>query len=234
MDGTLIQAWASQKSFRSKNDSGGREGENFRGQKRTNQTHESTTDPDARLYKKSYGKESRLSYLGHALVENRNGLIAAAMVTHADGYAERDAALLMLATKQQGHSRRITVGADKGYDSKDFVRTARELNVTPHVTRNNRNRSSNLDRRTTRQPRLRHQPESPMADRKGLRVAEADRTTATGQVARTGEGGLVICLQLRSAQPDPSAQTDCATNPGKDSGRSVPECRDWSSGCLPR
>ena len=78
------------------------DGTDFRGQKRSNDTHQSTTDPDARLYKKSYGKEPKLSYLGHALVENRNGLIAAAMDTHADGYAERDAALLMLAEKQQG------------------------------------------------------------------------------------------------------------------------------------
>ncbi len=93
-----------------------------------------------------------MSYLGHALVENRNGLIAAAMVTHADGYAERDAALLMLAEKQQGRARRITVGADKAYDTKDFVSTVRELNVTPHVTKNDKGRSSNLDRRTTRQP----------------------------------------------------------------------------------
>jgi transposase len=150
VDSTLIQAWASQKSFRPKDGSGGGSGANFHGQKRSNQTHESTTDPDARLYKKSYGKESKLGYLGHALVENRNGLIAAAMVTHADGYAERDAALLMLAQKQQRRKRRITVGADKAYDSKDFVYTVRELNVTPHITRNDKNRSSNLDRRTTR------------------------------------------------------------------------------------
>ncbi len=152
VDGTLIQAWASQKSFRRKDGSDGEDGTNFHGEKRSNKTHASTTDVDARLYKKSYGKESKLSYLGHALVENRNGLIAAAMVTHADGYAERDAALLMLAERQQGRSRRITVGADKAYDSEDFVRTARELKVTPHVTRNDKNRSSNLDRRTTRQP----------------------------------------------------------------------------------
>jgi hypothetical protein len=85
-------------------------------------------------------------------VENRNGLIAAAMVTHADGYAERDAALLMLYEKQQGRSRRITVGADKAYDSEDFVRTARELNVTPNVANNDKGRRSHLDRRTTRQP----------------------------------------------------------------------------------
>jgi transposase len=150
VDGTLLQAWASQKSFRSKDGSGGGDGENFQGEKRSNKTHESKTDPDARLYKKSYGKESKLSYLGHALVENRNGLIAAAMVTHADGYAERDAALLMLAQKQRDRARRITVGADKAYDTEDFVRTVRELNVTPHVTRNDKNRSSTLDRRTTR------------------------------------------------------------------------------------
>jgi transposase len=152
VDGTLIQAWASQKSFRSRDGSDDGDGTNFHGQKRSNETHESTTDRDARLYKKSYGKESKLSYLGHALVENRNGLIAAAMVTHADGFAERDAALLMLREKQQGRSRRITVGADKAYDTQDFVTTARELNVTPHVTKNDKGRRSNLDRRTTRQP----------------------------------------------------------------------------------
>ena len=150
VDGTLIQAWASQRSFRPKDGSGGEDAENFHGQKRSNKTHASTTDPDARLYKKSYGKESKLSYLGHALVENRNGLIAAAMVTYADGYAERDAALLMLAEKQQDRARRITVGADKAYDTEDFIRTVRELNVTPHITKNDKNRSSNLDRRTTR------------------------------------------------------------------------------------
>ena len=150
VDGTLIQAWASQKSFRAKDGSDDGDGTDFRGQKRSNKTHESTTDADARLYKKSYGKESKLSYLGHALVENRNGLIAAAMVTQADGFAERDAALLMLHERQKGRSRRITVGADKAYDTKDFVRTARELNVTPHVTKNEKGRRSNLDRRTTR------------------------------------------------------------------------------------
>jgi transposase len=151
VDGTLIQAWASHKSFRRK-DGSDEDGTNFHGDKRSNDTHESTTDPDARLYKKSYGKESHLAYLGHALVENRNGLIAAAMVTQADGFAEREAALLMLADKQQGRSRRITVGADKAYDSKDFVEAARALNVTPHVTKNDKGRRSNMDGRTTRHP----------------------------------------------------------------------------------
>jgi len=151
VDGTLIQAWASQKSFRKKDGSDDGDGSNFHGQQRKNDTHVSTTDPDARLYKKSYGKESKLSYLGHALVENRNGLIAAAMVTHADGYAERDAALLMLHQRQKNRSRRITVGADKAFDTRDFVATVRELNVTPHVTKYENGRRSSLDRRTTRQ-----------------------------------------------------------------------------------
>ena len=151
VDGTLIQAWASQKSFRSKDDDNDNNPSgDFHGEKRTNQTHASTTDADARLYKKSYGKESRLSYLGHVLVENRNGLIASAMVTTADGFAERDAALLMLQKKQAKRARRITLGADKAYDTRDFVHTARELNVTPHVTKNENGRRSTLDRRTSR------------------------------------------------------------------------------------
>ena len=150
VDGTLIQAWASQKSFRPKDGDDDGEGADFRGQKRSNDTHQSTTDPDARLYKKSYGQESRLSYLGHVLVENRNGLIAAAMATTADGHAERDAALLMLRQKQKRRPRRVTVGADKAYDTGDFVTTARELNVTVHAQKNDNGRRSNLDRRTTR------------------------------------------------------------------------------------
>lgn len=149
VDGMLIQAWASHKSFRS-NDGSDDDGTNFHNSKRSNDTHESTTDRDARLYKKRYSKESPLAYLGHALVENRNGLIAAAMVTQADGYGEREAALLMLADKQQGRSRRITVGSDKAYDSKNFVQAARQLNVTPHVSKNDNGRRSNMDGRTTR------------------------------------------------------------------------------------
>jgi transposase len=150
VDGTLIQAWASQNSFRTKDGSGDDDGSDFHGHKRRNDTHESTTDPDARLYKKSYGKESKLAYLGHALVENRNGLIAAAAVTQADGHGERKAALEMLEKKQKGRKRRITVGADKAYDAKDFVTAARQLNVTVHVTKNDKGRRSNIDRRTTR------------------------------------------------------------------------------------
>jgi hypothetical protein len=151
-DGTLIQARSSQKSFGLKDGSDDGVGGDSRGQKRSNKTHESTTDADARLYKKSYGKNSRLSYLGHALVENRTGLIAVAMVTHIDGYAEHSAALLMLQQKQEARSRRITMGVDKAYDTKGFASTVRGLNVTPHVTKNDKGRRRNWDRRTTRQP----------------------------------------------------------------------------------
>src|SRR5215470_12445692 len=113
VDGTLIEAWASHKSFQRKDNDGKPDGGNFHGEKRANDTHESKTDPQARLYKKSAGQEAKLSYLGHVLVENRHGLIAAAMTTQADGMAERDAALLLLNDLRQPRGRRITVGADK-------------------------------------------------------------------------------------------------------------------------
>lgn len=154
VDGTLIEAWASQKSFKRKEDKddGPDARANFHGEKRSNQTHESTTDPEAKLYRKAAGQEARLCYLGHVLVENRNGLIAAAMATQADGLAERDAALLMLNEINGEKSSRITVGADKAYDTRDFVRTVRELGVTPHVMQNVSNRRSAIDGRTTRHP----------------------------------------------------------------------------------
>ena len=120
VDGTLIQAWASQKSFRAKDGSDDGNGTNLHGQKRSNETHESTTDSDTRLYKKGYGEESHLSYLAHALGENRNGLIAAAIATTADSFAEREAALTMLEAQRKGRKRRITLGADKAYVSKGF------------------------------------------------------------------------------------------------------------------
>jgi transposase len=151
VDGTLIEAWASQKSFRRKDDSqsGPDAGANFHGDKRTNDTHESTTDPEARLYKKAAGQEAKLSYLGHAVVEHRHGLIAAAMTTQADGTAERDAAILM-ADDLRGPKRRITLGGDKAYDVKEYVSTVREMGVTPHVMQNTNGRRSAIDGRTTR------------------------------------------------------------------------------------
>jgi len=153
VDGTMIEAWASMKSIRAKDGSGeppapGRNGQqDFHGERRTNDTHESTTDPDARLYRKGPGRETRLGFIGHALMENRNGLVVDACLTRADGHAERVAALHMIEPRADRPSR-ITLGADKGYDAEDFVNELRSLNVAPHVAA--KTRHSALDRRTTR------------------------------------------------------------------------------------
>jgi transposase len=157
VDGTLIEAWASQKSFRRKDGSNDhRPGGGFQGEKRSNETHASKSDPEARLYRKGNGQEAKLSYLGHVMVENRHGLIVDAMVTQADGTAERDAALLMVhrrwRTNRRGGQRKpLSVGADKAYDTKDFVATLRSMGVSPHVARNvTRTGGSALDGRTSR------------------------------------------------------------------------------------
>jgi len=151
VDGTLLEAWASQKSFRRKDgEEATRRGDrdvDFHREQRRNDTHQSTTDPEARLYKKSKGSEAKLSYLGHALMENRNGLLVRTMVTEANGTAERDAAPLM-AEKIPG-VKRVTLGGDKNYDTKDFVRELRGMNITPHVAQDNQNRASAIDERTT-------------------------------------------------------------------------------------
>jgi hypothetical protein len=122
----------------------------FHGEKRSNQTHESTTDADARLTKKGAGKEAKLSYTGHVLMENRNDLVTEVEVLQAHGTAERDAALMMMESIPGDQP--VTVSADKGYDTKDFVAEARNMNVTPHVAQNNKGRKSAIDRRTTRHP----------------------------------------------------------------------------------
>jgi IS5 family transposase len=125
---------------------------NFHGEKRSNQTHESTSDPEAMLYKKSWGSESKLSYLGHVLMENRNGLVVDTRLTRATGTAERDAALEM-AARIPGGTRRVTLGGDKNYDTRDFVDKLREAAVTPHVAQNqHERRSSAIDQRTTQHP----------------------------------------------------------------------------------
>jgi hypothetical protein len=152
VDGTLIEAWASQKSFRPKdndNEPGQEDGTNFHGEQRLNDTHESSTDPAARLYKKSTGKEAKLAYLGHIVTENRQGLIAAAMTTTADSTAETETAILLLNELYQGQ-RRITVGADKAYDNQSFVTVLSALQITPHVAQNNKHHRSAIDGRTTR------------------------------------------------------------------------------------
>ena len=160
VDGTLLQAWASNKSFKPNDhtddgdgDGNGFKGRNaevdFKGQKRSNKTHTSTTDPEALLFRKSTAAAAELSYMGHLLIENRNGLIVDADLTQATGYAERDAATGMLA-RLPVSGRRRTIAGDKSYDTRDFVADVRGLGFTPHVAQNTSNRRSAIDGRTTR------------------------------------------------------------------------------------
>ena len=156
VDGTLIEAWASHKSFKPKDGSDDGDGADFHGQKRKNDTHASTTDPEAKLYRKAKGREAKLCYMGHATMENRNGLAVACMVTQASGTAERDAALAMLKAKRKQARHRISAGADKAYDTKDHVAALRKAGITPHVAQNEsvtmtgKKRTSAIDGRTTR------------------------------------------------------------------------------------
>lgn len=156
VDGTLVEAWASMKSFRPRDVSeppDGDEGRNalvdFRGEKRSNATHASTTDPDAMLYRKGPGMEAKLCFIGHGLMENRSGLLVDTRLTRVSGHAERLAALEMIEA-HAGRPRAITLGADRGYDAADFVEELRTLNVRPHVAQNISRRRSAIDRRTTR------------------------------------------------------------------------------------
>lgn len=158
VDGTLLQAWASQKSVRPRDDKdppasgGGKNPEvDFHGEKRRNETHVSRTDPEALFARKGNGQEARLSYAGHILMENRNGLILDLLVTQATGTAEREAALVML-DRRRLPRKRVTLAADKGYDTRAFVEELRRREVTPHVAQNTSNRRSAIDRRTTRHP----------------------------------------------------------------------------------
>ena len=157
VDGTLLEAWAGAKSFQPKDkkqpppDDLGNPTVNFRGERRSNETHASKTDPESLLAKKGEGKESKLSYCGNLLVENRNGLIVDAEVFQANGTAERDAALVML--EKVPSTQPVTVGGDKGFDTRDFVKECRNLRVTPHVAQNHERRGgSAIDARTTRHP----------------------------------------------------------------------------------
>lgn len=157
VDGTLIEAWASHKSFQRKNrptpapppDDPGNPSIDFHGEKRSNQTHESTTDPDARLARKSGGHESKLAYCGNVVIENRHGMVVDTELVRCSGTAEREAALKM--AERLAGTHRVTMGADKGYDTNDFVQQARDLQVTPHVAQNGkRPGGSAIDGRTTR------------------------------------------------------------------------------------
>jgi IS5 family transposase len=155
VDGTLIEAWASMKSFRPKDGSDepcspGRNGErDFRGERRSNETHASTTDSDARLYRKARGQAAKLCYMGHLLMENRSGLVVDTATTPATGTAEREAAEVMIDDVPGG---RVTLGSDKAYDVAEHVASLRGMGVTPHVAQNTTNRRSAIDGRTTRHP----------------------------------------------------------------------------------
>jgi len=158
VDGTLIEAWAGQKSFKRKTDpmsvlppeDPGNPSVDFRGERRTNATHVSTTDPEARLYKKAAGQEAKLCFVGHVLMENRHGLVMNTRLTPATGTAEREAALALL--RARPGRQRVTVGGDKNYDTHAFVQDLRALQITPHVAQHTTNRASAIDGRTTRHP----------------------------------------------------------------------------------
>jgi hypothetical protein len=202
VDGTLIEAWASQKSFQPKDGSGDGDGRDFHGQTRKNDTHASTTDPDSRLYRRTNHGESKLAYLGHLLIKNRHGLIADAMATQADGTAERDAALLMLHAQWKGApNRRRTVGADKGYDVREFVDLMRELGATPHVTQNlNRPGGSAIDGRprgvTTGRALEQERPHRPCLRVSTPRTAETVGPAQLQKIGATGRLGSKLRLEF--------------------------------------
>ena len=154
VDGTLLQAWASLKSVKPRDDDqspppGGKNADiDFQGQRRTNETHRSTTDPEARIARKGRGQEARLCFGGHVLMENRNGLVLDVLVTQASGTAERDATLVML-DRRKGPRKRVTLGADRGYDTRAFIEDLRQREVTPHVAQHTTRRRSAIDGRTT-------------------------------------------------------------------------------------
>src|SRR5713101_36335 len=195
VDGTMVEGWASLKSFQPKDESGrnsddkpddpGNPTVNFHGQKRSNKTHESTTDTDLRLFKKTKGSEAKLAYQGHVLMENRNGLVVNATLTIASGTAEREAALALI--EQRPQKTRMTLGADKAYDTKDFVADLRDRQVTPHVAQSNKHRRSAIDARTTRHPGYQ------VSQRKRKRVEEIFGWLKTvGLLRKTRHRGLKL------------------------------------------
>ena len=218
VDGTLIEAWASMKSFKPKDAAGdgpddtpppdaGRNTEvDFKGETRSNATHVSTTDPDAKLYRKGPGMEAKLCFLGHALMENRSGLLVAACLTPAGGHAERTAALAMIEPRADRPTG-ITLGADKGYDTSDFVNELRAMNVRPHVAQNNSRRRSGIDRRTTRS-RLHSKPAYPQTHRRGLWLDENHRRATQDQIPRHRTGRMVLRLCRGRLQSAAVAETD--------------------------
>jgi transposase len=210
VDRTLIEAWASQKSFQRKDGGRDRDGRNVHGESRTNDTHVSKTDPDAKLYRKGHGHEARLAYLGHLVIENRHGLIVDAMASTADGRAEREVATVLLHehVKRRGWRQR-SVAADKGFDTREFVADSRELGVTPHVAQNTaRAGGSAIDQRTIRHASYAKSQHSPAADRAGVWLAENDRVAAEGETPWPLERPLARVLRGRRVQPAPPHHLD--------------------------
>jgi Transposase DDE domain len=213
VDGTLLEAWASQKSFQAKEekpapppDDPGNPTVNFRGERRANETHESKTDPQAQLARKGEGKESKLSYCGNLLVENRNGLIVDAEVFQANGTAERDAALVML--EQIPGTKPVTVGGDKGFDTFGFMAECRHLGVVPHVAQNlGRSGGSAIDQRTTRHPGYALSQNEEKTNRRMFRMVEDDRAHAEAATSRSMQSGLDLYLRLRRLQPGAHAES---------------------------
>jgi transposase len=207
VDGTLLEAWAGAKSFQRKDgktppssDDPGNPTVNFHGEKRSNQTHASKTDPDAKLARKGVGKEAKLSYSGNLLVENRNGLIVNAEVFEANGTAERDAALVML--EQIPGTQPVTAGGDKGYDTADFVAECRQsASDASRGAKRSAERRKRHRRTYHAPPQLCHQPTEEEAHRRVFRVAEDDRAAAESASSRDLQGGLGIHLRLCRLQP---------------------------------
>ena len=217
VDGTLIEAWASMKSFKPRQVPGGDHGgddrrdggrnaaADFKGEKRANATHASTTDPDAMLYRKGPGMEARLCFIGHGLMENRSGLIVGTRLTRVSGHAERLAALDLIAPHGE-RPQAVTLGADKGYDAKDFVMELRELNVRPHVARHSNGRRSAIDRRTTRHPGYAMSQRMPQADRGGVRLDQDGGRPEEDPVLRAGTRRPGLHLRSRRLQSGAAAQ----------------------------
>ena len=213
VDGTLIEAWASHKSFRPKDGSGDDDGgADFHGQQRKNDTHASTSDPDCPLYRKAAGREAKLCYMGHATMDKRHGLAVAGMVTLANGTAERRASQIMLKAKAKEAGGRITVGEDKAYDTADHVAHPRAINVTPHVTQNDsitatgKRRQSAIDGRTTRHKGY-GMSQSCRAMIECIFGWEAARHDAQDQTSWPSQRLYRLHAQSDRLQPDPHSQT---------------------------
>ena len=240
VDGTLIEAWAGMKSFRPRDEAGddgaggggGPGGErSFRGERRRNDTHASTTDPEARLLRKGKGQEAKLCFVGHVLTDNRHGLVVATETTRATGTAEREASLAMLRRVKRG--RRSTLGGDKNYDTRSHVAALRALGVTPHVAQNDRNRRSAIDGRTTRRPGY------AVSQRKRKRIEQVfgwgqDRRADTQDEA-PGSGARGVDVHVHASGVQPGPDEDAAV-PGLrvEGARQARKCGPRASGTARR